>query len=142
MESAQAPFLVKPVIPSRLVHPYDGSVIPSIHSLVREHFTMTARFRFLLHRIGSFLTSHPALWIDVQSLPQGCHFLMPIHQVRTCTSHQQISCVAVNLQPAHPHALRMFRANESHWPKDGRQISVVPNGGKSIISKENVSHDK
>ena len=100
--------LVKPLSPRRLVHHDDGSVIPSIHSLVREHFTVTARFRLLLPRTGSFLASHPALWIEVQSLPQGCHFLVPIHQVRTCTSHQQISCVAVHLRPAHPHACACF----------------------------------
>ncbi len=100
--------LVKPIIPRRLVHPYDGSVIPSIHFLVRKHFTITARFRFLLPRTCSFLTSHPASWIDVQSLPRGRHFLMPIHQVRTCTSHQQISCVAGPLQPVHPHTLVCF----------------------------------
>ena len=121
--------LVKLVSPSKLVHHDDGSVIPSIHSLVREHFTMTARFRLLLSRTCSFLASHPASWIDVQSLPRGCHFLVPIHQVRTCTSHQQISCVAVNLQPAPPHTFVCFgltdrtrrmmleRGAHSNWAK-------------------------
>src|SRR5438128_11847723 len=90
--------LVKLVSPCRLVHHDDGSLIPSTHSLLREHFTLTARFRLLLPRTCSFLALHPALWIDVQSLPQEGHFLVPIHQVRTCTSHQQISCVAVDLQ--------------------------------------------
>ena len=104
--------LVKPLIPRRLVHHDDGSVIPSIHSLVREHFTVTARFRLLLPRTGSFLASHPASWIEVQSLPRGYHFLVPIHQVRTCTSHQQISCVAVHLQPASPHAFACFRLTD------------------------------
>jgi hypothetical protein len=78
--------LVKPVSPCRLVHHDDGSLIPSMHSLLREHFTLTARFRLLLPRTCSFLALHPALWIDVQSLPQEGHFLVPIHQVRTCTS--------------------------------------------------------
>jgi hypothetical protein len=69
---------------------------------------MTARLRLLLLRTCSFLASHPASWIEVQSLPRGCYFLVPIHQVRTCTSHQQISCVAVDLQPAHPHTFVCF----------------------------------
>jgi hypothetical protein len=108
--------LVKPVIPRRLVTHDDGSVIPSIHCLLREHFTLTARFRLLLPRTGSFLASHPASWIEVQSLPRGCHFLVPIHQVRTCTSHQQISCVAVNLRPAHPHACACFGLTDRTRP--------------------------
>ena len=69
---------------------------------------MTARFRLLLPRTCSFLASYPASWIDVQSLPRGYHFLVPIHQVRTYTSHQQISCVAVHLQPAYLHAFACF----------------------------------
>jgi hypothetical protein len=56
---------------------------------------MTARFLFLLLRTCSIPFLHPALWIEVQSLPQGCCFLMPIHQVRSFPSHQQTSCVAV-----------------------------------------------
>ncbi|EFH82804.1 hypothetical protein Krac_5444 [Ktedonobacter racemifer DSM 44963] len=50
--------LVKPLSPSKLVHAYDGSVIPSIHSPVGEHFIMTARFRLLPPRTGGFLLSH------------------------------------------------------------------------------------
>src|SRR5438034_1383465 len=79
-----------------------------IPSITEGHSTMTARFRLLLPRTCSFLASHPASWIEVQSLPRGCHFLVPIHQMRTCTSYQQISCVAVPLQPAHPHAFACF----------------------------------
>lgn len=110
--------LVKPVSPRRLVHHDDGSVIPSIHSLLREYFTLTARFRLLLPRTGSFLASHPASWIEVQSLPRGCHFLVPIHQVRTCTSHRQLSCIAVNLRPAHPHACACFGLTDRTQPYD------------------------
>ncbi len=113
-----SPVLVKPISPRRLVHHDDGSVIPSSHSLVREYFTLTARFRLLLPRTGSFLASHPASWIDVQSLPRGCHFLVPIHQVRTCTSHQQISCVAVHFATSPSPCLRLFRTNGSHSPYD------------------------
>jgi hypothetical protein len=47
--------LVKPLSPSKLVDTYDGSVIPSIHSPVGEHFIMTARFRLLPPRTGGFL---------------------------------------------------------------------------------------
>ncbi len=80
--------LVKPLSPSKLVHPYDGSVIPSIRSPVREYFIMTARFRLLPPRPGGFLVSHPASWIEVQSLPRGCSFLTPTRQGRDCTFHQ------------------------------------------------------
>ncbi len=83
--------LVKPLSPSKLVHPYDGSVIPSIHSPVGEHFIVTARSRLLPLRTGGFLVSHPASWIEVQSLPRGCSFLTPTRQGRNCTFHQQIS---------------------------------------------------
>ncbi len=100
-------FLVKLVSPSKLVQHNDGSVAPSIRSLVREYFIITARFKLLLPRTRSFLVSHPASWIDVQSLPRGCRFLMPIHQVRVCTSHQEISCQRLP-SASHPPLLRGF----------------------------------
>ncbi len=131
MDNAQIPKCRKPVIPCRLVRHDDGSVIPSIHSRVREHFTMTARFRLLLPRTCSFLTSHPASWIDVQSLPRGCHFLVPIHQARTSTSHQQISCVAGNLQPAFPHVFTCF------WLTDRTSPLTIDNSSiTSSVDKE------
>jgi hypothetical protein len=105
--------LVKPLSPSKLVHPYDGSVIPSIHSPVGEHFIMTARFRLLPLRTGDFLVSHPASWIEVQSLPRGCCFLTPTRQGRNCTFHQQISYQRL-LPVSHPPAFMRFRLNGSH----------------------------
>lgn len=47
--------LVKPLSPSQLVGTYGGSVLPSMHSPVGEHFIMTARFRLLPPRTGGFL---------------------------------------------------------------------------------------
>lgn len=99
--------LVKPLSPTKLVHPNDGSVIPSIRFPVGKYFIMTARFRFLPLRACGFLISHPALWIDVQSLPQGCSFLMPTHQERNYPSHQQTSYQRL-LSASHPPLLRGF----------------------------------
>lgn len=88
--------LVKPLSPTKLVYINDGSIMPSIHSLVREHFALTARFRFLPLRTRDFLISHPASRIEGQSLPRGCRFLVPTHQVRNFTSHHQISYVVIS----------------------------------------------
>ena len=104
----QVPFLVKLISPPKLGYLNDGSIMPSIHPLLRGYFAIATRFRLLPLRTRGVLASHPASWIDVQSLPRGCSFPMPIHWMRTCTSHQQISCVAVNLQPAHPHTFVCF----------------------------------
>ena len=89
----QVPFLVKLISPSKLGYLNDGSIMPSIHPLLRGYFAIATRFRLLPLRTRGVLALHPASWIDVQSLPRGCSFPMPIHWMRTCTSHHQISCV-------------------------------------------------
>ena len=106
--------LVKLVSPSQLAYLNDGSVVPSIHSLLREHFALATRFRLLPLRTRGVLTSHPASWIDVQSLPRGCSFPTPVHRVRTCTSHHQISCVKASFYPSIPKRSGFFRTNVSH----------------------------
>jgi hypothetical protein len=106
--------LVKLVSPSQLAYLNDGSIVPSIHSLLREHFALATRFRLLPLRTHGVLASHPASWIDVQSLPRGCSFPTPVHRVRTCTSHHHISCVKASFYPSIPKRGSFFRTNVSH----------------------------
>jgi hypothetical protein len=112
--SGASTVLVKLVSPSQLGYLNDGSVMPSIHSLLREHFALATRFRLLPLRTRGFLASHPASWIEVQSLPRGCRFPMPVHRVRTCTPHHQISCIKVSFYPPIPKPYGFFRTNVSH----------------------------
>jgi hypothetical protein len=100
--------LVKLISPSQLAYLNDGSVMPSIHSLLRKHFAIATRFRLLPLRTHGVLASHPASWIDVQSLPRGCSFPTPVHRVRICTSHHPISCVKVSFYPSIPKRVASF----------------------------------
>ena len=107
-------FLVKLLSPPKLGYLNDGSIMPSIHSLLREHFTIATRVKLLPLRTRSFLASHPASWIDVQSLPRGCRFPMPVRWGRICTFHHQISCLKVSFYPSIPEFNSPFRTNVSH----------------------------
>ena len=108
------PFLVKLISPSKLGYLNDGSIMPSIHPLLRGYFAIATRFRLLPLRTRGVLALHPASWIDVQSLPRGCSFPTPIRRVRTCTSHHQISCVKASFYPSIPKCGGFFRTNVSH----------------------------
>lgn len=92
---------------------FGKSHMPSIHSRVREYFVLAAHLRLLPLWTRGFLASHPALRIDVQSLPQGCRFLAPIREVRVCASHHKASCVRIVLTHPSP-ILLWFRVNASH----------------------------
>src|SRR5258708_36603604 len=69
--------LVKPLSPSKLVHPYDGSVIPSIHSPVGEHFIVTARSSLLPLRTAGSLVCQTAFGFWCRQRPLGSPFLSP-----------------------------------------------------------------
>src|SRR5260370_39378063 len=82
--------LVKPLSPSKLVHPYDGSVIPSIHSPVGEHFIVTARSRLLPLRTGGFLLSHSDFALVVRCRPRRGLLLAASHPGKDSTCHPPI----------------------------------------------------